>query len=154
MEGLGRRKHEELPPVESSGMSECPPPRPHGPAEYHSSGERQGLIEAHLHCGLVSRRPESSRCVGFRAACRHLPTLPWTPPALPSRRVSASGLQGPGLLLLDCEDSQMGQCWLQCLSRGLSWEASVKHDLGQLVPSQGPSHEWVRCFCGEGPRKG
>ena len=153
MEGLGRRNHEELPSAESSGMRECYP-RPHGPAEYHSSEGRRGLREVRLHCGLVSRRPESSRWVGFRAACRHLPRLPWTPPALPSRRVSDSGLQGPGLLLLDCEHSQMVQCWLQCLSRGLSWEASVKHDLGQLVPSQGPSHERVRYFPREGPRKG
>ena len=51
-----------------------------------------------------------------------------------NRKVSDSGLQGPGFHLLGCECSQMGQCWLQCLSQGLSWEASLKHDLGQLVP--------------------
>ena len=30
----------------------------------------------------------------------------------------------------------------------------MKHDLGQLVPWQVPSHRWVRYFLGEGPWQG
>lgn len=111
-------------------------------------------MEVHLPCGLVIRQPGSSPWAGFWAACQHLLRLPWTPTCFDNRKASDSGLQGPGFHFLGCEVSQMGQCWLQCLSQGLSWEASVKHDLGQLVPWQVPSHRWVRYFLGEGPWKG
>ena len=111
-------------------------------------------MEVHLPCGLVIRQPGSSPWAGFWAACQHLLRLPWTPACFDNRKASDSGLQGPGFHFLGCEVSQMGQCWLQCLSQGLSWEASVKHDLGQLVPWQVPSHRWASkslCLFREGP---
>lgn len=46
-----------------------------------------------------------------------------------NRKVSDSGLQGPGFRLLGCECSQMGQCWLQWSKSGTELEASLKHDL-------------------------
>lgn len=93
--------------------------------------------------------------MGWLLGCLSAPAKASMDPAcFDNRKASYSGLQGTGFHFLGCERSQMGQCWLQCLSQGLSWEASVKHDLGQLVLWQVPSHRWVRYFLGEGPWKG
>lgn len=150
--GVGRRHHEELPLVESAVMREGAP-CPLWPAAYHSSEERAGLTAVHLHPGLVSRCPESSPCwlPGCPSASAKASSAP---PALPKAgECLIQGCQGPGLHLLGCKRSQMGQCRLWHLSRGRNWEASVKHDLSQLVSLQVPSHGWVTYFLGGGAPK-